>query len=422
MGKTIAEKILSRASGKDVQAGDIVTAKVDLQYTLEIGTAEVHKRLVKAGLPNGLPRVADPSRLAIMLGDHQSCHAKPSDAENYKLIRELAQRYGIDKLFDINTGVAHAAVPQEGLARPGMLVCGKDSHTTTVGCVNALGIPISEIETAWIYATGELWFKVPESVKMICRGKLPGGVCSKDVFLSIIGKYTPSMGQYKSIEWCGELIENMSMDARFTLACHSIELGAKCAPFLPDQTCLDYVASTPRANEEFWPTTPDEDARYSAVYEEDFSDLTPQVALPHGFEKVCPVTDVVGTKINQCNLGSCANGHIEDLLAVAEIVRGRKVKTRTIFSPATYKIYAEAAHMGLLATLADAGIMIQAPSCLDCAGRGACIANGEVAMSATTRNFRARYGSPNSEIYLASPATLAASALRGEITDPREYL
>jgi 3-isopropylmalate/(R)-2-methylmalate dehydratase large subunit len=422
MGKTIAEKILSRASGRDVTAGELVTAKIDLHYNLEVGMAEVHERLVKAGLPDGLPRVADPDCLAVMLGDHQGCHAKPQDAVAYKLSRELAKRYGISRLYEINTGVAHVTVPDEGLARPGMLICGKDSHTTTCGAVNALSTPVSAIETAWIYATGELWFRVPETVKIVCNGTLPPGVGAKDMFLYIIGKYTPSLGQYKSVEWKGPAIDSMGMDDRFTLACHSIELGAKCAPFEPDETCLAYAAATPRAQEPSWPTPSDPDALYEQVCEEDFSHLEPQVALPHGFEVVRPISAVAGIKVDQCNLGSCANGRYDDLAMVARIVKGRKVKARTIFSPGSWKIYTRAARDGVLATLAEAGVMIQAPGCLTCGGRGACIADGEVAVAATTRNFKARFGAADSEIYLASPATAAASAVRGQMTDPRELL
>jgi len=423
MGKTIAEKILARASGnKEVGAGDLVTAKIDLHYNLEIGMVEVHERLVKAGLPNGLPEVANPDNLAVMLGDHQGCHAKPSDAVANKISRELANKYGIKKFFDINTGIAHVAVTEEGLVRPGMLVCGKDSHTTTCGAMNALATPVSAVETAWIYATGELWFRVPETIKIICNGKLPEGVMSKDVFLYIIGKYTPSMGQYKSVEWKGPVVDSLGMDGRLTLACHSIELGAKCAPFEPDAACLEYIASTPRSNEPYWPTSSDPDAVYEKVYEDDFSNLEPQVAIPHGFDVVKPVSEVAGTKIDQCNLGSCANGRDEDLAIFARIVKGKKVKARTIFSPATWKIYTRAAKSGVLETLAEAGVMILAPSCLDCSGRGACIADGEVALAATTRNFRGRFGTPKSEIYLASPATTAASAVTGKITDPRKLL
>ncbi|MDR1204830.1 MAG: 3-isopropylmalate dehydratase large subunit [Peptococcaceae bacterium] len=422
MGKTIAEKIMSRASGKDVSAGDLVTAKVDLHYNLETGIADIHKRLIQAGLPDGLPAVADPDRLAVMIGDHEGCHGKPKDAAAYKLSRELAERYGIRKVYDINTGVAHAAVTEEGLVRPGMLVCAKDSHTTTCGGVNALGIPVSEVETAWIYATGELWFRAPESVKIICGGTLQAGVVSKDIFLAVIGKYTPSMAQYKSVEWGGEIIDRMGMDGRLTLSCQAIELGAKCSPFEPDQTCLEYVAGTPRGNEPYQPAPADRDAVYERVYEEDFSDLEPQVALPHGFGTVKPVSEAAGVDIHQCNLGSCANGRFDDLEIFAEIVKGRRVKARTIFSPATWKIYTRAAKSGILATLAEAGVMIQAPSCLDCGGRGSCIADGEVAMGATTRNFLGRFGAPKSDVYLASPATLAASAVMGKIADPRDFI
>ncbi|MBI2908535.1 MAG: 3-isopropylmalate dehydratase large subunit [Chloroflexi bacterium] len=423
MGKTIAEKILSRASGgKEVKAGDFVTAKVDLHYVLEGGFVEVHKKVVEGGLPNGLPKLANPDALAIMLGDHRGCHTKPADAEIYKQSRELAHRYGISELHETNTGIAHAAVPEEGMARPGMLVCGKDSHSTTAGAVNAFATPVSAVETAWTYLTGELWFRVPETIKFVCNGKLQDGVDAKDVFLYIIGKYTPSMAQYNSVEWKGPLIDTMGMDGRLTLACHSIELGAKCAPFEPDAKCLEYVASTPRGKEAFWPTSADLDAVYDQTYEEDFSSLEPQVALPHGFDVVKPVSELEGLKIDQCNLGSCANSRYDDLAIAARIVKGRKLKARMIFAPGTWKIYRRAIETGVIATLVDAGVMVMAPTCDLCAGGAAALTDGERAVGATTRNFKGRYGSPNAEIYLASPATAAASAVMGKITDPRKLL
>jgi 3-isopropylmalate/(R)-2-methylmalate dehydratase large subunit len=422
MGKTIAEKILSRASGRDIRAGDFVNARVDLSYVPEEGLFEVHKKLVEAGLPDGLPKLADPDRVAVMLGDHQGCHASPIQASAYKASRELASRYGIKKLYDINTGIAHVAIPEEGLTRPGMLVCGKDSHTTTCGAVNALATPVSAVETAWIYLTGELWFRVPETIKFVCNGKLADGVEAKDIFLYVIGKYTPSLAQYKSIEWKGPLIDAMGMDGRMTISCHSIELGAKCAPFEPDKTCLDYVQSTLHGNEPSWPSPADPDAIYEQVFTEDFSNLPPQVALPHGFDVVKPVSDVEGVKVDQCNLGTCSNSRYDDLVMAARIVKGRKVKARTIFCPGTWKIYRRAIETGVMQTLVDAGVMITAPSCLPCSGRGACIADGEVAVGSTTRNFKGRYGSPNAQIYLASTATTMASALMGKLTDPRKVL
>lgn len=422
MGQTIAEKIFARASGKhDARAGDFVTGKIDLHYNLEAGLVEVHNKVVQAGLPEGLPGVADPDKLAMMLGDHSGCHANSGEAGNIKLARELAKRYGIVKLYEVNNGIAHAVVPEEGLARPGMLICGKDSHTTTCGAVNALATPVSAVETAWIYLTGELWFRVPESVKVVCNGRLQDGVEAKDVFLHVIGKYSPSMGQYKSVEWKGSVIETMSMDGRFTLACQSIELGAKCAPFDPDQTCLDYVASTPHGNDAFWPTIADNDAEYVSIYEEDYSDLIPQVAVPHGFDVIEPVTAVEGTKIDLCNIGACANCRDEDVAMAARIVKGKKVKARTVLCPGTWKVYRRAIESGAMATLVDAGVMVMAPSCLPCHGNAA-LADGEVAIGATTRNFRGRYGSRDAEIYLGSVATSAASAVMGEITDPRKLL
>lgn len=423
MGKTIAEKILARASGGgDVKAGDLVTANIDLHYNLERGLYEVEKKIIEAGLPNGLPKLANPDAIAIILGDHQGCHANPRDANEYKISRELAKKYGIKNLYETNTGIAHVVVPEEGLARPGMLVCGKDSHTTTCGALNAMATPVSAVETAWIYFTGELWFKVPESIKFLCNGKLQPGVSAKDVFLYIIGKYKTTFAQYKSLEWKGAVIDNMDMDGRFTLACHAVELGAKCAPFEPDDICQSYLKSTPRSGEPYWLTPADSDATYEAVYEEDFTDLEPQVALPHGFDVVKPVSSVAGIKVDQCNLGSCANSRYDDLAIAAKIVKGRKLKARMVFSPGSWNIYKRAADSGVLGSLVEAGCMVMAPSCLPCDGRGACIADGEVAVGATTRNFKARYGSANSEIYLTSPATAAASAVMGKITDPRELL
>jgi 3-isopropylmalate/(R)-2-methylmalate dehydratase large subunit len=423
MGQTIAEKVFTRASGgKSVKAGDFVTAKIDLHYNLETGLAEIHNRIIESGLPEGLPKIVDPEITAIILGDHRGCHAKPQEAAAYKLCRELIKRYGIKKFYDINTGIAHVAVTEEGLVRPGMLVCGKDSHATTCGAVNALATPVSTVETAWIYLTGELWFRVPETIKFICNGKLPEGVGAKDIFLYVIGKYTPSLAQYKSLEWKGPVIDAMGMDGRMTLACQSIELGGKCAPFEPDSRCLEYVMSTPHGRETIWPTSADPDAVYEKVYNENFSDLEPQVALPHGFDVVKPVSEVEGIKVDQCNLGSCANSRYDDLLMAARMVKGKRVKARMIICPGTWRIYRRALETGILETLIDAGVMVMAPSCLPCIGGGACIANGEVAIAATTRNFRGRFGSPNSEIYLSSPATAAASAVTGMITDPRKYL
>jgi 3-isopropylmalate/(R)-2-methylmalate dehydratase large subunit len=422
MSQTIAEKIFTRASGGNkVVAGDFVVAEVDFHYNLEMGMDEVHKKIVEGGLPDGLPELAHPERLALFLGDHGGCHAKSLDAAAYKISRDLAEKYGI-RLYDINTGICHVAISEEGLVRPGMLVCGKDSHTTTIGAVNALGIPVSAVETAWIYLTGELWFRVPESIKFVCAGKLQDGVEAKDIFLHVIGKYTPSMAQYKSLEWKGPVIDAMGMDGRMTLACQTIDLGAKCAPFDPDDRCLEYVGATSYGNETFWPAPADPDASYESVYTEDFSNLEPQVALPHGFDVVKPVSSLEGLKVDQCNMGSCANGRFDDLVMAARIVKGKKLKARMIFCPGSWKIYKRALQAGILETLVDAGAMIAAPSCLPCCGRGACIADGEVAMASTTRNFRGRFGSVNSDIYLASTATAAATAVMGKITDPRKLL
>lgn len=423
MGKTIAEKILGRASGKkDAKPGEFVTAKVDLHYNGHTSLGAIHEMVVKSGLPDGLPKLADPDRIAIMSGDHTGCHVPAQWAPTFKLSRELAARYGIKKFYEVGTGVCHVVAPEEGIVRPGMLVCAKDSHATTSGAVNALGIPVGAAETAWVYYTGEMWFQVPETIKLVCNGKLPAGVEAKDVFLYIAGKYSPSLAQYKSIEWKGPVIEAMGMDGRLTISGLSIELGAKCAPFEADETCLEYIASTPHGKEAFRPVSADPDAVYEKVLVEDFSKLEPQVAIPHDLDVVKPVSEVEGVKVDQCNMGSCSNGRYDDLVVAASIFKGRKVKARTILSPGSQKIYQKAVKNGIMQILVDAGVQIIAPSCMTCGFNGGCIADGEVAIGSTTRNNRGRYGAMNAQIYLASTATTAASAVMGKITDPRKLL
>ncbi|MFC1930513.1 aconitase/3-isopropylmalate dehydratase large subunit family protein, partial [Chloroflexota bacterium] len=355
-------------------------------------------------------------------GDHTGCHVGSQWAPALKLTRDLAKRYGIEKFYDVNTGVQHVVVPEEGIVRPGMLVCGKDSHATACGALNAFATGIGPIETAWIYATGELWFQVPETIKMICSGKLGDGIEAKDVFLYVVGKYSESMAQYKSLEWKGPVIDAMEMFGRLTLSVQSLELGAKCSPFEPDAKCMEFLTATPHGRETSWPTPADPDAVYEKVYEEDFSRLEPQVALPHGFDVVKPVSEVEGVKVDQCNMGSCSNGRYEDLVIAARIFKGRKVKARTLMSPGSWRVYRKALETGVLQTLTDAGVLILAPACSTCGYNGGCISDSEVAIGSTTRNMRGRYGSMNAQIYLASTATTAASAVMGQITDPRKLL
>ena len=422
MGKTIAEKTFARVTGqKVVKAGDHVTAEFDLLYNVHLKLAEDHRRLIKAGLKNGLPKFANPNKVAILLGDDVGCEPDAEEAESLKMTRELVKKYGIKKFYDINTGIAHIVVSEEGIARPGMLICGEDSHSTYCGALNALATSLAATETIWGYLTGEIWFRVPESIKLTCNGKLQDAVTAKDVFLYIIGKYTPSLAQYKSLEWKGPIIDAMGMDGRFTLAGHSVELGAKCAPFEADKVCMDYLKATPHGKEQSWITKADPDAIYAEVLEEEFSGLAPQVAVPHGFDVVKPVTELEGIKVDQANLGSCLGARYDDLEMIARVVKGKKVKARTILSPASWNIYRRALKTGLIETLVDAGVMVTSPSCHTCDG-GCAVAKGEVAIASTSRNFKGRFGSPEAEIYLASPATTAASAVTGKITDPRNLL
>lgn len=422
MSMTIAEKILARASGeKHVSPGDHLTAKVDLVMIHE-GFAMMHQTLIKEGLPEGLPSVWDPEKVVVVL-DHWSAAPTVTTANYHAILRKLAERYGIRHFYDINAGICHQVLTEKGHVLPGSLILGADSHTCTYGALNAAGAGIGNSEMAYVLSTGELWFTVPSTVKIHITGKFPDSVYSKDLILYIAGRYGIELAQYKSIEWGGPCVGEMTLASRMVMSNMSIELGAKFGLFEVDDKILDYLST--RTTHRFEPVKSDKDATYDSKFSVDVSDLEPYVTAPHSLANSKPVSELQGTPVDQAFIGSCANARYEDLEAAARVLKGHKVSssTRLIVTPASWDVYLKAMDEGLLKIFVESGAVVTNSSCGPCMGGcNGVLAPGEKCISSSNRNFKGRMGSPEAEVYLASPATVAASSIRGRITDPREYL
>jgi len=418
MGYTISEKILARAAGAGkVEAGEIVDASVDLAMSHD-NAALVSKIFREIGVD----KVWDRNKIVIVL-DHRTPANTIKAAEAHKSIREFVREQGIENFYDIGEGICHQVLPEKGYVKPGMLIVGTDSHTTTYGAFGAFSTGIGATEMACIWATGKLWMKVPETIKMIINGKPRKMVMSKDIILHIIGEIKSDGANYKAIEFYGETIKNMSIASRMTISNQSMEAGAKAAIIPPDEKTFEYLKE--RVKGEIKPVYADEDASYEDVMEFDVTDLEPQVACPHTVDNVKPVSEVAGISINQAVLGSCTNGRLEDIEVAARILEGKRIAdgVRMIVVPASREIYLKAIEKGYIQTLLKAGATIINPGCGPCLGaHQGILASGERAITSTNRNFRGRMGSPDAEVYLASPATVAASALRGEITNPQEVV
>jgi 3-isopropylmalate/(R)-2-methylmalate dehydratase large subunit len=330
-----------------------------------------------------------------------------------------AQR--IEAYYGEGEGICHQVMMEKGRVWPGALIVGADSHTTSYGALAAAGTGIGTTEMAYVLARGELWFMVPETLRFVLRGELPGRVFSKDVLLHIAGSFGTEVAQYRSVEFAGEGAEALSVEGRMVMSNMAVELGAKFGLFAADDKTCDYLAG--RLEREPDALAADEDARYEAVHEVDVKGLEPQLAFPHSVGNVKPVREAAGRTVHQAVLGSCTNGRYEDLEIAAEILKGRSAApyTRLYVYPASREIYLKAMKAGILETLSEAGAILCNPSCGPCfGGHTGFLAPGEVCIASTNRNFRGRMGSAEAEVYLASPATVAASALRGAITDPRE--
>lgn len=410
----MAEKILERASSQEVIPGDIVDAHVDLAMSHE-NTAPISKKFKKIGVPT----VWDPEKIVIPI-DHCAPAASEDYAKNHKIIREFVREQGITNFYDIKAGVCHQVLCEKGHVEPGMLIVGSDSHTPTYGAFGAFAAGIGRTEMAAVYATGTIWLRVPESFKIIIEGDLPERVSAKDVILHIIGELRADGANYKAVEFCGNTVEDMSVGSRMVLCNMSAEMGAKAGMVAFDEKTRKYLSE--RADKEYIVLNSDTDAIYERTFVFDVSDLEPQVARPHTVDNVKPVTDVEGKEIDQAVLGTCTNGRVEDLLEAAAILKGRTVAdtVRLLVIPASTEVYLEALKSGIIYNLVQAGAVICNPNCGPCLGahQGA-LAPGEVCISSSNRNFRGRMGCKEGEIYLASPATVAASAITGKITDPR---
>jgi 3-isopropylmalate/(R)-2-methylmalate dehydratase large subunit len=414
----MAEKILRRASGAEkLEPGMIVDAKVDRAMSHDNG-ALVAKHFATIGVE----KVWDRDKIVLLM-DHRVPANDIKTAEGHKKIREFVASQGIPNFFDMREGICHQVMPEQGLALPGELIVGTDSHTTTYGALGAMSTGIGATEMAGVWATGSLWLMVPKSFRIKVKGKFQKGVYPKDLILKIIGDLRADGADYASVEFYGGTISSMSVGGRMTLCNMSMEMGAKCAMCPPDKKTFKYLDG--RAKLKYEAVYADKDAKYEKKFRYDVKTLEPMVACPHTVDNVKPLKEVAGTQINQAVLGSCTNGRLEDLKAGADILRGKTVhrNVRMIVAPASREIYIGASRKGILATYVSAGAVIINPGCGPCLGaHEGIMAAGERCISSTNRNFKGRMGDPTSEVYLASPATVAASALAGAITDPRGYM
>lgn len=418
MGKTFAEKVLGKAAGQDVKAGQVVTVEPHFCMSHD-NAAPISKTFKKIGVD----KVWNPDHLVIIL-DHAVPAPTDKHAENHKIIREFVKEQGIKHFYDVNSkgGVCHQIMCQEGFALPGLVMVGSDSHTCTYGAYGAFSTGIGRSEMAATWATGKIWFRVPESMKITVKGSFKKGVSAKDLILKIIGDIKADGADYMSVEFHGPAISQMSLAERMTLCNMGIEMGAKNAVCPPDEKVLETIKDNAKTDkwEAIWA---DEDAIYAKELEYDLQDLEPGVAKPHTVDNYAPVSEVAGTPIHQAFLGSCTNARIEDLREAAAILKGKEVAVRTIVIPASWKVYRQAMEEGLLDIFLDAGCIINNPGCGPCMGNHeGILAPGEVCISTANRNFKGRMGNKESFIYLASPMTVAASAIKGAIADPREVL
>jgi 3-isopropylmalate/(R)-2-methylmalate dehydratase large subunit len=417
---TITEKILAAHSGKkQVTPGEIIDCRIDLALGNDI-TAPL---AIEAFEQMGAKKVFHRDRIALV-PDHFVPAKDILSAEQCKVLREFAKKQRLTHFFEVGeAGIEHALLPDQGLVLPGDLVIGADSHTCTYGAVGAFSTGVGSTDLGAVMATGRLWFKVPETLKLVFHGKLNPWVSGKDFILFTIGDIGVDGALYRAMEFAGEAIRALPMSSRFSIANMAVEAGGKSGIFEPDKTTLEYVK--PRAKRSFKLYESDPDARYVEVKEYDASRIEPQVALPHIPSNVKDVRDVGKIEIDQVVIGSCTNGRLDDLRVAARILKGKRVAPylRLIVIPATQEIYREAVKEGLIETFLSAGAVVSPPTCGPClGGYMGVLAEGERSLATTNRNFRGRMGHAGSEVYLANPAVAAASAVKGRICHPDEVV
>jgi len=419
-GMTITEKILAAHAGRErVEPGELINARVDMVLGNDITAPVAIREFEKIGVPN----VFDRDRVALV-PDHFVPNKDIKSAEQAKIVREFAEKHSLTNYFEVGRmGIEHCLLPEQGLVGPGDLVIGADSHTCTYGALGAFSTGIGSTDLAAAMALGEIWLKVPESIKFIYHGQLSEWVGGKDLILYTIGDIGVDGALYRAMEFTGSAIESLSMDGRFTMCNMAVEAGAKNGIIAPDEKTGEYVQGRARREYKFYRSDPD--AGYVAVYEYDASKIEPQVAFPHLPENTKPISQVGAVEIDQAVIGSCTNGRLEDLRVAARVLKGKKVhrRVRLIVIPGTQEIYRQAVREGLVDIFVEAGAAVSTPTCGPClGGYMGILAAGERAVATTNRNFVGRMGHPESEVYLSNPAVAAASAVAGRITAPWEVL
>jgi len=419
MSKTIAEKILeTHSSSKNVVPGDFIEAKIDLIMVHEQLGGRIHEEFKKLELDS----VWDPDKIFFIL-DHWVPPPSVSAAKMHQICNSFSRKYKFTHDVGMNKGICHQVLPELGFARPGMLIVGSDSHTTTYGAFNCLSTGIGATDVSIVFATGKLWFKVPESFKVNLTGNLNKGVMSKDFILTFIKDISTKGAIYKSVEFHGDGANELSIDSRMTISNMIVEAGAKFGVFLPDEKMISWLKN--KTDKKFRLIYPDENAAYEKEFNYNLSEIIPVVAKPSSPDNVVPITEVQGQEIDQAFLGSCTNGRMEDLRIAARILAKNKVNrnVKLIITPASTEIYLKALKEGLIELFIKAGAIVTHSTCGACiGGHLGVLGPNEICISSTNRNFIGRMGDSTSKIYLASPASVAASSIEGRITDPRDYV
>lgn len=414
MGETVIEKIIRNNVGHTVKPGDIVTVNVDRVMIHDIFIPFVAEKFEEMGFK----KLWDPDKV-VLIYDHLVPASQLDDTRHFHVGDAFAEKYGMKNVHR-SDGICHQLMTEAGYVKPGNIVFGTDSHTTTYGCVGAFSSGIGYTEMASILGTGTMWIKVPETIKVVIDGELPENVMSKDVILRLIGDLGADGATYRALEFTGSAVKNMSVASRMTIANMAIEAGAKCALFTPDEKTAEYCEI--ELNDFQKSLVGDEDAAYLKTMTYRAEELVPVMACPSQVDKIRDVSTLEGTEIDQVFIGSCTNGRLEDLAAAAEVLKGKKVAdyVKLIVTPASRKIYRQAIELGILDTLAEAGAMITHPGCGLCCGRaGGILTDGERVVATNNRNFLGRMGTSKVEIYLASPKTAAACAVAGKIVSPK---
>jgi len=417
VGKTISEKILGLHSGIDASAGGIVVAEIDHMMAQD-GTAPIAIRSFEG---MGGEKLKHPEMVSFCI-DHNAPSPSWSVSQLHSLMRDFARKYGVE-LNDVGEGVCHQVMLERGHVVPGSLVVGADSHTCTYGALNAFATGVGSKDLAAAMLSGSLWFRVPETMKVKARGKLGKGVFAKDIALMMVGGITADGATYRALEIGGDAIRDLELDGRLTISNMAVEMGAKVGLMEVDEKVTEFLMG--RTNAKIAPVTADADATYVEELEFDVGKLVPQVAKPHRVDSICAVEEVSGTLVAEGLIGTCTNGRLSDLRAAAEVLKGKKVAAgvRLIVAPASREVMLAALKEGLITVFIEAGGSVMCPGCASCVGTHQGVpGDGENVISTANRNFKGRMGNPEAFIYLASPATVAASCIEGRIADPRRYL